>query len=171
MSQKLSSLVDRYPLLFPAPDEKEPFNDWGFECSQGWYEILNITFNTLYANYSHHSSTLSYYAKRLEEEQTEELKEKVKSAQEKVDAEKAKLPVVEQCKSKFGTLRLYCRNLNDVSKAVIYMAEMLSCIICETCGQKGESIRGGWVRTSCPSCEEKRKKRIEEKSCFEKEVV
>jgi hypothetical protein len=170
MKKDLSTLISKYPLLFPSSEENEPFNDWGFECSAGWYDLLNITFNTLYANYSHHRSTLSYYQQRLEKEKTEELKQKVEEIQQKVDLEKSKLPVIEQCKSKFGTLRLYCRNTNDISNAVIHMAELLSAITCEICGQNGSQIRQGWVRVSCPDCEEKRKKRIEEKGCFEKEI-
>ena len=67
--------------------------------------------------------------------------------------------VVEQCKSKFGTLRYYARpedpddidtqlTFNDLIRA----AENESATLCEECGENGQQITvRGWVYTLCPA--------------------
>lgn len=155
---KLADLVDKYPHLFPAKEENEPFNDWGFECSQGWYVLLDSTFNTLYHNYKHAESSVKYYNQLVPSEHVtaNDIADLLKVANASLAKAKAELPVVEQCKSKFGTLRLYTRNDTPYSRGVIYLAELMSGHICEYCGNQGESNNTGWRRTLCIQCTEKR---------------
>jgi len=57
-----------------------------------------------------------------------------------------------QIKEKFGTLRFYTDarvNVEDIEK--------LSQITCERCGRFGEYREGGWVKTLCLECNERRK--------------
>ena len=83
----------------------------------------------------------------------------------KTALEKAKddLPVIEQCKSKFGTLRLYCRNTNDRSSAAIDMAEHLSGLVCERCGNKSTVTTQGWRTNLCQPCVDVRDEKIASK--------
>jgi hypothetical protein len=64
--------------------------------------------------------------------------------------------VVEDIKSKYGTLRLYWGGrLSDAAKTqveeAIELAEARSACTCETCGEPGRlHDRGGWLETACP---------------------
>lgn len=62
-----------------------------------------------------------------------------------------KLPQVEavQVKEKFGTLRFYTNHVDDYIRGAICMAESMSSEVCETCGDKGKLLGGGWYRTLC----------------------
>jgi hypothetical protein len=64
--------------------------------------------------------------------------------------------VVDQVKEKFGTLRFYYHGGDDYIRGLVSMAESMSGVTCEGCGNLGERRRGGWIHTYCESCEEKR---------------
>lgn len=65
--------------------------------------------------------------------------------------------VVEQCKTKYGSLRYYARpeDADDVDlqmtfNEIIRDAEDQSTSICEECGRPGQQITShGWIRTLC----------------------
>jgi hypothetical protein len=80
---------------------------------------------------------------------------------------------LDQVKEKFGTLRFYYTGGDDVIDGMVRMAESMSGTTCEGCGNVAETNWpkaenggiGGWVRTICAPCEEKRlaeRKRMEE---------
>ena len=61
-----------------------------------------------------------------------------------------------QIKEKFGTLRLYSAGgCDDFTFGVISMAEAISGVTCEQCGNSGSRRSGGWIVTLCDSCAEK----------------
>lgn len=63
-----------------------------------------------------------------------------------------------QVKEKFGTLRFYMCASTKEMEALIDEAESKSETICEGCGAKAETREfGGWLRTTCDACEEKKK--------------
>jgi len=64
--------------------------------------------------------------------------------------------VVEQVKEKFGTLRFYYQGGDEYIHGLVAMAESMTGVTCEECGNPGESYSGGWVRTLCRPCEEAR---------------
>ena len=154
---KLDKLKERDPLIFPKPEESQPFNDWGFECGEGWYDILDAAFNTIYSSYAMAKRSYEYSIKK---DTDESITSKYKTALEKA---KDDLPVIEQCKSKFGTLRLYCRNTNDRSSAAIDMAEHLSGLVCERCGNKSTVTTQGWRTNLCQPCVDVRDEKIASK--------
>lgn len=58
-----------------------------------------------------------------------------------------------QIKEKFGTLRLYgSRGGDKYISGVIAMAEAMSAVTCDQCGNKGEQSHGGWIVTRCKAC-------------------
>lgn len=57
--------------------------------------------------------------------------------------------VAEQIKEKFGTLRFYYHGGDEVIDGMVRMAESMSGVTCETCGNPGQMRNGGWVRTLC----------------------
>ena len=94
---------------------------WGFECGDGWFPILN----QLMGNIQHHIDWKN---------RTEEVVPQV---------------VLQQVKEKFGTLRFYYSGGDEYIAGLVSMAESMSGIMCETCGNPGTRTSGGWIKTAC----------------------
>jgi len=57
---------------------------------------------------------------------------------------------IKQIKEKFGRLRIYSSRNDDYTFGVAEMAEYLSELTCETCGERGElRTNRRWVKTLC----------------------
>jgi hypothetical protein len=124
-----NKLCEKYPKIFA--DRNRPMTEtcmcWGFECGDGWFNIID----QLCSNIQHHID----WKNRTEE--------------------KVAQVVAEQVKEKFGTLRFYVRGGDDYTNGLISMAESMSSVTCEECGNPGKTGGTGWVSTLC---EEHRKK-------------
>jgi hypothetical protein len=94
---------------------------WGFDCGDGWFEILN----QLMGNIQHHID----WRNKKEEVVTQ--------------------VTLDQVKEKFGTLRFYYTGGDDIIDGMVRMAESMSGVTCETCGSPGQRRGGGWVTTLC----------------------
>ena len=94
---------------------------WGFECGDGWFNILN----NLMGNIQNHIDWQN--------------------------REKEVVPQVtlDQVKEKFGTLRFYYSGGDDTIRGMVSMAESMSSVTCEECGKPGTSTSGGWIKTVC----------------------
>jgi hypothetical protein len=57
-----------------------------------------------------------------------------------------------QVKEKYGTLRLYFVGGDSYCEGVIDMAEAMSAVTCEQCGNPGKPNDGGWITTLCEGC-------------------
>lgn len=57
-----------------------------------------------------------------------------------------------QVKEKYATLRIYHTSKDDYVMGVIRMAEKMSSVTCEKCGNKGELVKKGWLHTLCNRC-------------------
>jgi hypothetical protein len=102
---------------------------WGFECGDGWFNILN----QLCQNIQHYI----------------DWKNK--------DSEVVTQVTVDQVKEKFGTLRFYYTGGDDYIRGLVSMAESMSGVTCESCGNPSEvQMNNGWMRSICTPCEEKR---------------
>ena len=73
----------------------------------------------------------------------------VEDARLKMLAAAKAVPVVEQVKSKFGTLRFYARRGTAKHHAYVEFAECISGRVCEVCGAPGKRREVGWVSTLC----------------------
>lgn len=62
--------------------------------------------------------------------------------------------VAQQVKEKFGTLRFYYQGGDEYINGLTSMAEAMSEVTCEECGNPGTLRHGGWVHTYCDSCQE-----------------
>lgn len=133
-------LCQKFPKIFPKLDsnQSESVTFW-FECGDGWYNIID----SLCGNIQNYIDWKSKEPKISEKE--------IESLQ----------VVATQIKEKFGTLRFYADGGNDVTDALIGLAESFSSHTCEGCGNVGKTYNNGWVRTHCDNCEtayqEKRK--------------
>jgi len=124
MKQELDKLLcERYPKMMVNRNlpMQETCMCWGFECGNGWFNILD----QLMGNIQHHIDW--------------------KNKKEEVVAQ----VTLDQVKEKFGTLRFYYTGGDDYIDGMVTMAESMSGVTCEECGNPGKRIGGGWVTTLC----------------------
>jgi hypothetical protein len=135
------ALCTKYPKIFRDRhgDMKETLMCWGFECGDGWYNIID----QLCANIQHHIDW-SYKNKDWDVKWNEEHPDDPRTIREVVPQ-----VVAVQIKEKFGTLRFYYNGGDDQIFGMVRMAESMSSVTCEECGSPGETRGPGWIRTLC----------------------
>jgi hypothetical protein len=188
MKQELDALLcEKYPKMMV--NRHKPMQEtcmcWGFECGDGWYNILNqlmgniqhhidwrnesreraLEYNQMIEDCKHGDFRLfndyykSYLPNVVEQRMVEILEESPRFVPEPVPQ-----VVLDQVKEKFGTLRFYYTGGDDVIDGMVRMAESMSGVTCERCGAYAETNWpksenggiGGWVRTICKPCDEQR---------------
>ena len=138
MRKELDELLcTKYPKIFVNrhADMTTTAMCWGFDCGDGWFDILN----QLCANIQDHIDFNNGRRENLLKNNPHNVR---------VPDEVPQL-VADQVKEKFGTLRFYTTGGDDVTRGMERMAESMSAVICEECGNKGKWRRGGWYRTLC----------------------
>ena len=148
MKQELDELLcEKYPKMMVNRNKpmQETCMCWGFDCGDGWYNILN----QLMGNIQHHIDW-------KEKQRNWAIDFNSKATQEEVKVVPESIPQVtlDQVKEKFGTLRFYYTGGDDVIDGMVRMAESMSSVTCETCGNPGQQRGGGWIRTLCDYHEE-----------------
>jgi len=153
-------LCEKYPKMFANryADMMTTTMCWGFECGDGWYNILDTLCEALTNSYT---TCIDFGNGQIE------------------DAGDPPQVIVTQVKEKFGTLRFYyhiqCQGLkykelcekygdnhdgiqnwisdyNRYYDGAVHMAEVMSSRTCEFTGQQGElhssgGTRNGWLKT------------------------
>lgn len=130
---ELSSLIDKYPLIFRAAGNPRryphtPIAHRGIECGQGWYPIIEDLAVWLEGE----ASALKAAGKRL--------------------------PVISQVKEKLGTLTVHVNGF-PVKRFFaelfprLQAASTRSATVCELCGAPGTFYKDGYMRTRCDQCE------------------
>jgi len=71
------------------------------------------------------------------------------SIQGYIDSNNIPQITVSQVKEKFGSLRFYTNGSDDLITGMVWMAEHMSCRVCETCGKPGKFRGKGWFYTAC----------------------
>lgn len=137
-------LVEKYPLIFKNRhgDMKETLMCWGFECGDGWYQILDSLCGQIQHYTDWNNSNRAKGHKQYKE---------------------VPQVVAMQVKEKFGGLRFYYEGGNDVIDGMVRMAESWAANTCEVCGQVGEMRHGGWIKTLCDKHEAERQERYAER--------
>jgi hypothetical protein len=128
-------LCEKYPRIFKNKDASimDSCMAWGFECEDGWFDIIDILCHEIQTYVDWKSRTFS-------------------------DEEKESFQVVaQQVKEKFGTLRFYYYGGDEVIEGMVRMAESMSHRICEGCGCPGDERSGRWTKVLCDKCDDKRK--------------
>lgn len=140
--EKDSILRQKYPKIFAKSEyESEPLDVWGFECDDGWFDIID---------------TLCHKIQKHIDRRSEFIHDADELAQLQVKAE--------QVKEKFGGLRFYVAGGDDITDAFISFAETISFKFCESCGNSAtQKTIGTWIHTACDPCFEKRAWRQSEK--------
>jgi hypothetical protein len=181
MQESLDRLLcEKYPKMMVNRNKgmQETCMCWGFACGDGWFNILD----QLMSNIQHHIdwkekqrkwamdyNEMATQAKAgnfdLFEASMKDLTDqafKEKRLAEIVAGDFREVPesipqvTLDQVKEKFGTLRFYYTGGDDIIDGMVQMAEGMSGVTCEGCGNVGERRGGGWVHTYCEPCEEKR---------------
>lgn len=124
MSPELDKkLVETYDKLFI--NRNRPMTEtamcWGFECGDGWYNILNA----LCGQIQHHIDWRTRKGTTVSQ------------------------VTVDQVKEKFGTLRFYYTGGDDYIRGLVSMAESMSAVTCEHCGNIGKYRGKSWFYTAC----------------------
>ena len=184
MKQELDKLLcEKYPKMMVNRNKgmHETCMCWGFECGDGWYNILN----QLMGNIQHHIdwrekqrkwameyNEMAAQAKAGNFDLFEEANKSLTNEEYKnerlaeiVAGDFRQVPdsipqvTLDQVKEKFGTLRFYYTGGDDYISGLVSMAESMSGVTCEECSAPAETHGGGWVRTICTPCEEQREAR------------
>lgn len=173
-------LCQKYPKIFAERhgDMKTTAMCWGFECGDGWYNLLDH----LCANIQHHLDwverqrqldikhnamvedmragkwdSFKEYTKGLSATVIEERKQEILKKGLRTINEPLPQVVAEQVKEKFGTLRFYYRGGDDHISGMVRLAESLSGSTCEGCGIPSKiEKREGWLSNLCAVCRDLR---------------
>lgn len=170
-----AELVKKFPRMFRnryAP-MTETCMCWGFECGDGWYQILlslceNIDHHVKWKRQSRARDLLRYRAAKKGRDAligwmvgSREMKNPSDWMIERCDeilengienlviTPKVSHVTVDQVKEKFGGLRFYYSGGDDAVSGMVSMAESWAAVTCETCGDRGTLRHGGWIRTLC----------------------
>jgi len=186
-------LCEKYPEIFtmitnPGVPPHLPISLFSFECSDGWYNIIDRLCANIKAHVDNHNhnvesnikhkkirdaalngdwsifnkdyerlypSSLINNSKYWNEEKAKEHREQMMREligdipDWRKNLEYIKSPVAVQVKEKFGTLRFYYDGGDRYIDGLVNMAESMSAVTCEVCGNPGKIRTGGWVRTLC----------------------
>jgi hypothetical protein len=120
--EKQTLLQNKYPKIFKKSEyETEPMDLWGFECNDGWFEIID----TLCSRIQKH------------------VDRRISNIQDPEEAENLQV-VAQQVKEKFGGLRFYYRGGDNVIGGMLQMAESMSYVTCENCGKFEICWKSAW---------------------------
>lgn len=168
-------LCERYPKIFANryEDATTTAMCWGFECGDGWFNILDqlcsqiqhhIDWKTAQYNRAarfnqaltkavagDHAELIEYftYGEVPNNRTYENVEFEIKRNQLRQLPEQVTQVVADQVKEKFGTLRFYYDGGDERISGMVTLAEGMSAVTCEQCGNPGEIRSGGWVRTLC----------------------
>ena len=131
------TLTEKYPKIFQVNESRrlEPYAMFGIECGGGWYDILNA----LCFQIQQHIDWNNRQRERLLES----------------NPYNARIPdevsqvVITQVKEKYGSLRFYYDGGDDRIHGMVCMAETMSAVICEVCGDRGRMRGRSWFYTAC----------------------
>lgn len=128
--EKSKQLIDTYPELFSDLPEMNCMRLFGFDCGNGWFDLLKDLITKIRAHCE--SPDFQPYIDLLDQPLS---------------------PKVAQVKEKYGTLRFYLDLETEYIEKLIEEAEDKSAIICEICGNTGmlrEHHR--WLSVRCDDC-------------------
>jgi len=117
------ALCAKYPEIFKDRhgDMRETAMCWGFDCGDGWYNIID----NLCATIKNREYNLTLHKKEYS-------------------------PVVAtQVKEKYGGLRFYYTGGDDYIDGAVAFAEYMSEVTCEVCGKPGKQRGVMWMYTTC----------------------
>lgn len=174
------ALCKKYPEIFRDRHGNimESLMPWGFECSDGWYNIIDALCANIQnyirnnrneidtkkrvlqkQEYAQQGNWDAVFTDKSEKEwlatatpdQIEKEKNRILNIGKYWQKEIKEIPqvVAVQVKEKYGTLRFYVNYEDGYIRGLISMAESMSGRTCEVCGNPGTRRDGGWIQTLC----------------------
>jgi hypothetical protein len=165
------ALCAKYPLIFR--DRNAPMAEtamcWGFECGDGWYNIIDVLCTKMYSDYLSAKSRYDFIKDKVGEKMWGGSGDIITQGEidlrkERMDEEASKVPVASQVKEKFGGLRFYVQGATTKHYDYISFAESMSYRTCEVCGSPGYYYTDGWHTVLCDKHAEEqgREKKVRE---------
>ena len=169
MKQELDkALCEKYPLIFADRhgDYVTTAMCWGFECGDGWYNIIDTLCGAIQTHIDQRAKDIEYHTKindlvveyiygntePLEQyagNRARDLVTKARTTGLKELPVPIEQVVTQQVKEKYGGLRFYYSGGDEIIDAYVRFAEYLSERTCEVCGAPGKQRDGGWIVTRC----------------------
>lgn len=130
-------LIDKYPKIFQLDESRrlEPFPMFGIECGDGWYDLLDRLCGLIQNHIDWRNKQRDMFLKN--NPHNVEIPEEISQV------------TVSQIKEKFGTLRFYYDGGDEYIHGLVSMADTMSGVICEVCGERGQFRGRGWYYTAC----------------------
>lgn len=148
-----NKLVLKYPEVFRdvRGDPRKTAMAWGLEVGDGWYGIIDCLCSQFVSRLRHAQGELDYLLGKEGQRVSGVLvdRQRIEQQMAKVQEELEKVPVAEQVKEKFGSLRFYAKTHSSEQRVMIDMATAMSERVCEECGGVGMKYSIGWMRTLC----------------------
>ena len=158
MRKELDELLcEKYPKIFR--DRNAPMSQtcmcWGFTCDSGWFNIIDMLCANIQSHIDDIERRRASTIKWNENLNDPDFEWSAYYASEFVEREERPVPelidqvVAVQVKEKFATLSFYYNGGDDYIDGLVSMAESMSAVTCEKCGNPGTSTTDGWIRTLC----------------------
>ena len=131
MKKELDDLLcSKYPKIFKDRHAgcETTAMCWGFDCGDGWFNILNQLMGNIqhYTDWNNDNFAKGYTQYKQVPQVT-----------------------LDQVKEKFGTLRFYYTGGDEHISGMVRMAESMSGVTCEECGNPGSRCGSSWIYTAC----------------------
>jgi hypothetical protein len=146
-------LCEKYPSIFR--DRNASMNQtsmcWGFSCGDGWYNIIDRLCARIEAHIKHVEDQIKWNTKWNQNVNDPDYEwTAFVPREERVIPEPVEEVVAIQVKEKFGGLRFYHSGGDEYIRAAVDMAEEMSYVTCEVCGNAGKYRNDRpWIRTLC----------------------
>jgi hypothetical protein len=165
------AILERYPEFFEyLKEHKGPIIpiQFGFECSEGWFTILDELMSSIQHHIKSENSNRDYRFKHKFPIWLQRKAFRVRSKRKllikfmrwvamKFPRGVEHMPpiMITQIKEKFGGLCFYYHGGDNYIDGLVSLAESLSYRTCEICGStKDVGMTQGWLRAVCKSCYE-----------------
>ena len=158
------TLVKKYPIIFKeyGGDMRETCMAWGMECGNGWFELLDDMCHDVTHLIGDQDVKLIahqvkekfgglrfYHAILKETTWFDKISCKIRNFMFNRKWGVAYWKIIDFRKKFYTTISEQISDIIDI-------AEVKSYATCEICGNPGEVRSGGWIKTLCDPCEEKR---------------
>ena len=156
--QDFEDFAKRYPELMSKSQQ-----DY-IGVGKGWFGILNVLFGLMSRDVAQAKYQLKYALEHPESKYVKPIAELEAALATALD----QLPVIQQIKEKFGSLRFYINGGTDAHHAYISFAESMSYNTCEVCGSPGEARNDGWTKVLCEHHHRERQQQLAEAERIQK---
>ena len=162
-----SLLTERYPTLLTRDNGGGSVD---FECGIGWFNILSVLMDRIQNHVERRQLArdlaiarnrmraqalegnwhlFDEYYKLYSEESRECRRRSLVDTADSVVPDIVPAVTVTQIKEKFGCLRFYYVGGDEYVDGLVTMAEEMSSVTCEQCGQQGSLRHKRWLKTQC----------------------